>query len=94
MTKELCKFFLNNSCTRGNDCIWSHNTKEFPCKYLHGTGLCDKAQACNFNHDFLTEPEIQKFMKENEEFLRKVLKETGKTNLSDYFLNYLHMKEA
>ena len=32
-------------------------------------------------------------MSENEEFLKKVLKETGKTNLSDYFLKYLKTKE-
>ena len=32
-------------------------------------------------------------MQENEDFLKKVLKDTGKTNLSDYFLNYLKTKE-
>jgi hypothetical protein len=32
-------------------------------------------------------------MKENEDFLLKTLKETGKTNLSDYFLKYLREKE-
>lgn len=37
--------------------------------------------------------EITKFMKENEEFLIKELKEQGKTNLGDYFTNYLRDKE-
>lgn len=32
-------------------------------------------------------------MSENEDFLKKVLKETGTTNLSDYFLNYLKTKD-
>lgn len=36
--------------------------------------------------------EIQKFMRDNEDFLCKILQETGKTNLSDYFLNFLREK--
>lgn len=32
-------------------------------------------------------------MVENEEFLKKVLAETGKTNLMDYFTKYLKAKE-
>jgi hypothetical protein len=36
--------------------------------------------------------EINKFMKENEEFLTKVLRETGRTNLSEYFLIFLRDK--
>lgn len=46
-----------------------------------------------FKHTLLTEPELQKFMVENEEFLLKVLQETGRTNLSDIFLNYLKNKQ-
>jgi len=40
-----------------------------------------------------SQAEIQKFMRDNEDFLGKILKETGKTNLSDYFLIYLREKE-
>jgi len=32
-------------------------------------------------------------MRENEDFLTKVLQDTGRTNLSDYFLRYLRDKE-
>ena len=31
-------------------------------------------------------------MQENEEFLVKILKDTGRTNLSDIFLNYIVQK--
>jgi len=76
------------------DCNFSHNTKDFPCKYLHGTGKCEKAQDCVFKHDLMSsQAEIQKFMRDNEDFLSKILKDTGKTNLSDYFLIYLREKE-
>lgn len=40
-----------------------------------------------------TVEEIQKFMIDNEEFLTKVLQETGRTNLGDYFINFLRDKE-
>ena len=93
LTKELCKFFLTGNCHRGDSCNYSHQTKEYPCKYLHGTGVCEKAHGCIFKHSLLNEQEIQKFMSENEDFLKKVLKETGTTNLSDYFLNYLKTKD-
>jgi hypothetical protein len=91
---EICKFFLTNNCHRGNDCNFSHNTRDFPCKYLHGSGKCEKATACIFKHDRLSSPqEIEKFMKDNEEFLLKLLKETGRTNLGDYFTNFLREKK-
>ena len=32
-------------------------------------------------------------MQENEDFLRKTLQETGRTNLNDLFTNYLQEKE-
>jgi len=32
-------------------------------------------------------------MQENEDFLLTILKDTGRTNLSDYFTNYLRDKE-
>ena len=55
--------------------------------------MCEKAVNCIFKHSLLNEAEIQKFMGENEDFLKKVLKDTGATNLSDYFLAYLKTKE-
>lgn len=38
--------------------------------------------------------EINKFMKDNEDFLTKELQENGKTNLGEYFLNYLRDKDS
>ena len=32
-------------------------------------------------------------MRDNEDFLRRVLEETGKTNLNDYFIHYLKEKD-
>lgn len=32
-------------------------------------------------------------MRDNEEFLLSIMKETGKTNLGDYFTNYLRDKK-
>lgn len=40
--KELCKFFLTGSCHKGQQCTFSHNLSDFPCKYLHATGHCEK----------------------------------------------------
>lgn len=40
--KELCKFFLTGSCHKGQNCTFSHNLSDFPCKYLHATGHCEK----------------------------------------------------
>lgn len=37
---QLCKFALTNNCHRGPSCSYSHDFSLFPCKYLHGTGMC------------------------------------------------------
>jgi hypothetical protein len=48
---------------------------------------------CKFKHERLTENEIQRFMADNEDYLRKTLQDTGSTNLNDYFIKYLREKE-
>lgn len=93
LTSSLCKFYLTGHCHRGPSCHFSHQTKEFPCKYLHATGKCDKGENCIFRHTLMNEAELQKFMKENEDFLWSTLRDTGKTNLSDIFTNYLEQKK-
>lgn len=40
-----------------------------------------------------TKPEIDKFMRDNEDFLCKYYQQEGRTNLGDYFTNYLRDKE-
>ena len=37
--------------------------------------------------------EIIRFMKDNEEFLQKLFKDTGNTNLGDYWINYVKEKD-
>lgn len=46
----LCKFFARGSCSRGSDCIFSHDPSHFPCsdQLLHGK--CCKA-SCLYSHD-------------------------------------------
>jgi hypothetical protein len=39
-----------------------------------------------------TTEEIMKFITDNEDFLMKLYSETGRTNLGEYFLNYLREK--
>ena len=46
-----------------------------------------------FRHERLNELELQKFMQENEDFLLKVQRDTGRTNLSEFFTNYLSDKQ-
>ncbi|CDW72694.1 family protein [Stylonychia lemnae] len=93
MNSKLCKYIVTNTCHRGADCDYSHDLHLFPCKYLHGTGFCEKGQGCKFSHKLLANEEIQKFMQENEEFLMEIRQKQGKTNLSDYFERYIKNKE-
>lgn len=93
LKNEICKFFTTNSCHRGADCNFSHNLKDFPCKFIHGTGYCDKGQNCKYSHNILNEQEIMKFMEENEDYLTDLLRTTGKTNLGEYFLKFLRDKD-
>lgn len=86
---ELCKFFLTGNCHRGKDCDFSHNTSDFPCKYLHSTGSCEKGNQCRFSHKILQNmDQITKFMEDNEDFLNELQQKKGKTNLGEYFLKF------
>ena len=39
--RDLCKYFLNGVCTKGDNCTYSHVIKDFPCKYYIIFGNCD-----------------------------------------------------
>ncbi len=45
----LCKFFLKDNCTRGNNCLFSHDPSQFKCNDFKTYGICD-ADNCKFRH--------------------------------------------
>ncbi|XP_065206779.1 general transcriptional corepressor trfA isoform X3 [Planococcus citri] len=51
---EVCKFYLNDCCTKRDKCIYMHN--DFPCKYHHTPGsTCHLGKSCKFSHSKLDE---------------------------------------
>ena len=90
--RELCKFFLSGYCTKGSSCLYSHNLKDYPCKFYHARGFCENFENCKFSHKRLNEDEINLFIKENEDFLMETKKKFGRTNMDDFFNQYLMKK--
>lgn len=60
----LCRFFLTNSCTRGDDCAFSHEISKFPCQDFHLRKNCNK-KLCSYSHEPVTVAEYNK-MKEKD----------------------------
>lgn len=42
--RDLCKYYLNGICTKGDNCSYSHITKDFPCKYYIIFGKCNQKE--------------------------------------------------
>ena len=42
--RDLCKYYLNGVCTKGDKCTYSHVIKDFPCKYYITLGNCDNRE--------------------------------------------------
>ena len=42
--RDLCKYYLNGVCTKGDNCTYSHIIKNFPCKYYITLGSCDNKE--------------------------------------------------
>ena len=42
--RDLCKYYLNGVCTKGDNCTYSHIIKNFPCKYYVTLGSCDNKE--------------------------------------------------
>ena len=42
--RDLCKYFLNGVCTKGDKCTYSHIINDFPCKYFITLGNCDNKE--------------------------------------------------
>ncbi|WUR02757.1 zinc finger C3H domain-containing protein [Vairimorpha necatrix] len=60
----LCKFFLVNACTKGDDCGYSHDTSQFPCK-AHFVRQSCKRKNCLFSHDPNTLDKLDECLEDN-----------------------------
>ena len=66
----LCKFFLTDSC-HNPKCLYLHDKSQYPCKFLHISGKCDKMAECIFSHErFKTKQQIKEFILSNLDGLR------------------------
>lgn len=66
----ICKFFLAGSCHK-EGCLYLHDRTQYPCKYLHIAGKCEKMSECSFSHArFSSKTQIEDFIKQNLESLR------------------------
>lgn len=48
MKWELCKFYLNDCCAKGDKCLYMHS--DFPCKFYHTGQPCLEGDNCKFAH--------------------------------------------
>lgn len=52
--RQICQYWINGACHKGNDCTFSHDTninkKTELCKY-YLANTCSKGEDCNFSHD-------------------------------------------
>ena len=48
MKWELCKFYLNDCCAKGDKCLYMHS--DFPCKFYHTGQICLEGDNCKFAH--------------------------------------------
>ena len=51
MDGQMCKYFKNNCCLKGEDCLFSHALSTFPCKFFHTRGHCLDMESCRFSHE-------------------------------------------
>lgn len=59
---KLCKYFKNGNCNKGENCTFSHDSKEIICKYSNN---CYKKDRCNFLHINVNEKQKIKKKKTN-----------------------------
>lgn len=58
--KQVCQFYVNGACHKGNECTFSHDVQQIKritelCKYVL-TGSCNKGEECLYSHDFKSFP--------------------------------------
>ncbi|KCZ80625.1 hypothetical protein H312_01951 [Anncaliia algerae PRA339] len=64
--KALCKFFIKNACTKGEECTYSHEVKAFPCHAYHLRDNCTRKN-CKFSHLPITIEQLRELKKEEKE---------------------------
>ncbi len=93
-SQTICKFFLTNSCTKGNKCTYSHDMKGLPCKFFHALGYCDKGNECSFSHSRLsTEKEVFSFIENNIDFINELIRKIGRTNIDEFYYEYMKINQ-
>lgn len=92
--KSICKAYLRGKCPYNESCQQQHDTKQYPCAYLFGVGICDNLSSnCKFSHEgFRNEHDINIFIKDNEEFLIDIYRTRKETKQGYYFIRYLKDK--
>lgn len=69
LVKEVCKFYVQGLCTKGESCPYMH--KSFPCKFFHKKGKCFQGADCKFSHEPLndvTKPLLDETLKRDDEY--------------------------
>jgi hypothetical protein len=46
---------MRGECNKGEECIFSHDLKRWPCKFFHVGKGCARGNDCNFSHGTMTE---------------------------------------
>lgn len=80
----ICKYYLVGGCTNKN-CLYSHDTFTYPCKFLHVSGTCKEMSKCKFSHEqFKNEAHLQYFVQANYDAFLRHVKNNILTPASEY----------
>jgi hypothetical protein len=57
LTQSVCRFRMmaGGECSKGDDCLYSHDLQKIPCRYWHAWGRCSSGNECRFNHGRIDE---------------------------------------
>ena len=63
--------------------------KNFPCKYYHALGYCDKGFNCLFSHKrFEGINQVKTFIDQNSDFFEELINKIGYTNLGEIYFKF------
>lgn len=89
----VCKFYLTNTCTKGNSCHFMHS--EFPCRYFYldmNHPKVNDEQVCRFDHGGPLNEELTRYFKKHLEFWAKSVTknkpEQFESTLNDFIGKY------